>query len=116
MKEPRFGTHLNVLAIGLALALMLTIGQGERADGQSEDQPLTENRLAEALKEHTKELMSYPGVVGTALGACDGRPCIKVYVVKRTADLDRKILDRLNGYPVEIEESGEIKALPEDPD
>ncbi len=74
---------------------------------------MTESRLADVLKEHTKELMALPGVVGTALGLCDHQPCIKVYVVQRTPALDQKILDRLTGYPVQIEETGRIEALPE---
>lgn len=43
----------------------------------------------------------------------DGQPCIKVYVVQRTPELDRKIFNRLAGYPVQIEETGGIRALPE---
>lgn len=69
--------------------------------------------IEEVLKEHTKELMSVPGVVGTALGLCDDTPCIKVYVAKKTSELDQKIPDILEGYPVMIEETGEIRALPE---
>lgn len=57
--------------------------------------------------------MSLPGVVGTAQGRCDNKPCIKIYVIKRTPELDEKIPDILEGYPVIIEETGEIKALPE---
>ncbi|MBW2647058.1 MAG: hypothetical protein JRE23_12970 [Deltaproteobacteria bacterium] len=57
--------------------------------------------------------MSLPGVVGTAQGLCDNKPCIKIYVIKRTPELDEKIPDILEGYPVIIEETGEIRALPE---
>jgi hypothetical protein len=69
--------------------------------------------IEEVLKDHTKELMSVPGAVGTALGLCDDTPCIKVYVVKKTSELDQKIPDILEGYPVMIEETGEIRPLPE---
>lgn len=63
------------------------------------------------LKEHTDRLMSLPGVVGTAIGACDGNPCIKVLVVKKSPELVKKIPPTLEGYPVVIEETGEIRAL-----
>ncbi len=69
-------------------------------------------RIEEVLKEHTKELMSLSGVVGTAQGLCDGKPCIKVYVIKKTPELDQKIPDNLEGYLVMIDEAGEIRALP----
>ena len=67
--------------------------------------------IAEVLKEYTKAIMSIPGVVGTGQGLCEGKPCIKVFVIKKTPDLDRTIPDTLDGYPVMVEETGEIKAL-----
>lgn len=63
------------------------------------------------LRENTESLMSLPGVVGTAQGLCADKPCIKVYVVKKTPDLMKQIPSTLEGYSVEIQETGEIKAL-----
>ncbi|NIO03134.1 MAG: hypothetical protein GTN74_00575 [Proteobacteria bacterium] len=60
--------------------------------------------------------MSLPGVVGTAQGLCDDKPCINVFVIKKTLELDEKIPDSLDGYPVAIEETGEFRALPGDQD
>ena len=68
--------------------------------------------IEEVLKEHTKELMSLPGVVGTGQSLCDGQPCIKVFVVNKTPELEKQIPQALEGYPVVIEETGEIRALP----
>jgi hypothetical protein len=61
-------------------------------------------------------LMSLPGVVGTAQGLCGGQSCIKVYVIKRTTELEQKIPHILEGYPVMIEETGEIRPLPKNKD
>ena len=69
--------------------------------------------IEEALIRHTDELMQVKGVVGTAQGLCDNKPCIKVFVIKRTKDLEEKLPRSLDGFPVEIEETGEIRALPE---
>jgi hypothetical protein len=85
---------------------------GDRGGGKT----TSEKTLDEALKEHSKALMSLPGVVGTALGLCEGRTCIKVYVVKKTPELTQKISDTLAGYPVDVEETGEIRALPKNRD
>ena len=63
------------------------------------------------LEEHTDSLMSLPGVVGTALGECEGRPCIKVFVVKKTPSLLEQIPSELDGYPVATQETGEFRAL-----
>ena len=65
----------------------------------------------EVLTKHTKTLMTIPGVVGTGEGRCEGKPCIKVFVIKKTSDLDEKIPKNLDGYEVIIEEVGEIKPL-----
>ena len=70
--------------------------------------------IEEVLKEHTNELMSIPGVVGTAQGLCNDKPCIKVFVIKKTQELEKKIPDVLEGFPVEVEETGEIRARPQD--
>lgn len=70
--------------------------------------------IKEVLEDHTERLMSLPGVTGTASGFCEGEPCIKVYVIRKTPDLNGKIPDRIEGYPVRVEETGRIRALPED--
>lgn len=64
------------------------------------------------MEDHTSELMAIPGVAGVAIGALDdGTPCILVLVVKETDELDRKIPKTLEGHPVRIFESGEIKPM-----
>ena len=68
--------------------------------------------IDEVLKEHSRAIMSIPGVVGTAQGLCDDKPCIKVYVIQETPELEQKIPPILEGYPVMIEETREIRALP----
>ncbi len=83
-----------------------------RAD-RKEENPVPQKRIENVLKENTGRLMSLPGVVGTAEGRCDGKPCIKVYVVRRSPELCRQIPDTLGGYPVVIEETGEVHTLPE---
>lgn len=67
----------------------------------------------EVLKEYTNILMSIEGVTGTAQSICNGKPCIKVYILEKTPKLEKKIPATLEGYSVVIEETGEIRALPE---
>ncbi len=74
--------------------------------------PMAAETIKGALKKHTRDLMSMPGVVGTGQGLCEGKPCIKVFVIEKTPDLNQKIPKTLEGYPVVVEETGEIKALP----
>ena len=69
--------------------------------------------IQQVLSQHTDELMSIPGVIGTAQGLRDNKPCIMVLVIKKTPELNQKIPNVLEGYPVVVEETGEIRALPE---
>ena len=80
----------------------------------TEEQPMPEKTIQEVLREHTDSLMSLPGVVGTGEGECSGEPCIKVFVVSKTAELLRRIPSAIQGYTVEVVETGEIRALDAD--
>ena len=75
------------------------------------EKQMTAKTIEEVLKEHTDEWMSIPGVVGTAIGEFEDKPCIKVFVVKKTEDLTQKIPSQVEGFPVIFEETGEIRAL-----
>lgn len=70
--------------------------------------------IEDVLREHTKELMSIAGVMGTAQGLCDGKPCIKVFVDKETRKLKKEIPDVIEGYRVVVQATGEIRALQEE--
>lgn len=70
--------------------------------------------INEVMNAHVNELMALPGVVGVFIGALDnGTPCIKVMVVKASPELERKVPRDLEGHPVLIVETGEIKPLSE---
>ena len=73
---------------------------------------MAEKPIEQVLKEHTGQLMALPGVVGTAQGLCGNSPCIKIYVAELTDELKKTIPSRLEGYEVDIEETGEFRALP----
>jgi hypothetical protein len=72
-----------------------------------------EKAISQVLAERTDDLMSLPGVVGTGQGLCNRRPCIKVYVVKKTPELEEKIHRLLDPCPLRIEETGRFRILPE---
>ncbi len=55
--------------------------------------------------------MSIPGVVGTAQGLCSGQPCIKVFVIEKTGGLVEQLPAEIDGYRVEIQETGEFRKL-----
>ena len=101
-----------VAALSAALLLGAAAACGEKeTEVQPSEQAMPEKTITQVLTEHTDNLMSLPGVVGAGQGECSGKPCIKVFVVKKTSDLLRRIPSAIEGYTVEVQESGEIKAL-----
>ena len=106
-----------VLCVSLVILFIFSTScTSEKFDIRSKGNPMPAKAIDEVLKENTKAIMSIPGVVGTGQGLCEGKPCIKVFVIKKTPDLDQKIPNTLEGYQVVIEETGEIKALPKNQD
>jgi len=69
------------------------------------------SNIREVLKRHTDELMAIPGVVGVAQGDSRGKPCIRVFVVDGNSELLKRIPAKLEGYPLQTEESGKFRAL-----
>jgi hypothetical protein len=104
-------------ALAIVLAAVLAAGLGDcrwaRSPGDEAGGEVSRRPIEEVLKDHTPELMALPGVTGTYQGALDdGRPCITVMVVSSTPELEARIPRELEGYPVRIEETGEIRAMP----
>src|SRR5438309_11058229 len=51
-----------------------------RRDGREETQAVTSKTIEAVLAAHSDSLMALPGVVGTAIGLCDGAACIRVFL------------------------------------
>ena len=81
------------------------------ANDHGEEKTMPTKAIEQVLKEHTDAWMSISGVVGTAIGEHKGKPCIKVLVVKKTENLTKRIPSQVEGFPVILEETGEIRAL-----
>jgi hypothetical protein len=85
----------------------------ETVKNEEKDKYMGQKPIEEVLKRHSNRLMSIPGVLGTAQSLCEERPCIKVYVIKKTSELEQTIPRILGGYPVVLQETEKIRALPE---
>jgi len=94
----------------LILAMMIAVAGG--CQGGREGGEMPPRDINAVHKAHVDALMAIPGVTAVGVGAlADDRPCIRVYVTKRTPELLEQIPKELEGYPVEVVESGEIKGL-----
>lgn len=110
LKEKSLATmkSLSYLLFGIGFFLFLL---GNAHCNSEVKEPMKQKPIEEVLKAHTDHLMSIGGVLGTAIGESDGKPCIKVYVVKKTKEIEQKIPAVLEGHKVVIEETGEFRAL-----
>ena len=55
--------------------------------------------------------MGRPGVVGTAIGAVAGKPCLKVYLASGGSGERARIPGSCEGYRVVVEKTGTIRRL-----
>ena len=65
------------------------------------------------LRAHDKELLAIHGVVGVYIGVLDDgkTACLKVMLAERSAEAERAIPKSIEGFPVVVEVSGEIRPL-----
>jgi hypothetical protein len=98
-------------AILISITCSASIGSQVNQTGQKES--MAQKDINAVLKDHDKELLAIPGVVGVYVSLLpdDKTSCLKVMVIKETEDLKRRIPKSIEGYPVLIEESGVIRPL-----
>jgi hypothetical protein len=74
---------------------------------------MSSKTIEQVQEEHTQEWMEIPGVVGTAIGQTGGKPCILVFTASNAEQARQKIPSTVDGYPVVVQHTGEIRALGE---
>jgi hypothetical protein len=102
---------MTVLSLHLTTALVLTVlavGCGGQP-ALKEETALPGKTIEEVLAAHTDSFMALPGVVGTAIGVCDGTPCIRVFLADSSEAVRRNIPQQLDGYQVRTDVTGEIR-------
>ena len=67
--------------------------------------------IEKAHQRLTKRVISRKGVTGTAIGLTGGKPCIKVYVNRRSDAATSRIPSSFEGFRVIVEETGTIHRL-----
>jgi hypothetical protein len=97
--------YLLVAAIVLVLACSQSMAQNSSASPKRD--------INAVLAAHDKELLAIPDVVGVYVGVLeDGRTaCLKVMLARKNPEAERKIPHLLEGYPVIVEVTGEIRPL-----
>jgi hypothetical protein len=97
----------------LALAALIVCGSCSKPPSSERSAPIVPPReITQVMDAHVKELMAIPGVIGVAVGALDdGTPCILVLVSKIDAGIHKSVPQEIEGHPVKIEVTGEIRPM-----
>lgn len=98
-----------VIAVTASLspALGTACPGGERND-EPDQVPMTDPSLEEVqavLDRHAEGWMELREVVGTGIGRCEGRLCIRVFVTERSGRVEETIPERVDGIAVELRET-----------
>ena len=107
------GAAVNIILFGIGVMVLSGSAVGcseKRVEDQEGREEMAPPTIEAVLKAHTDEWMAIPGVVGTGIGECEGKPCIRIFVAKKTPELLKKIPSKLEGFVVDVEETGEIRA------
>lgn len=72
---------------------------------------MIEKPIALVIKEHRSSLLSISGILGLSQGGSPHAPHITIYVHSKTSDILALLPSNLEGYPVVIQETGDIGAL-----
>ena len=102
----------SVLSVSL-LSTACSAASPSPASQTGRQESMSRKDINAVLRDHDKDLLAIPGVVGVYVGLLpdDKTPCLKVMVVKETEELRKKIPKFIEGYPVLVEESGVIRPL-----
>jgi hypothetical protein len=86
---------------------------GCRENMAQNNSPSPKRDINAVLRDHDKELLAIPGVVGVYVAVLeDGKtPCLKVMLARKTPEAERDIPKSIEGYPVVTEVTGEIRPL-----
>jgi len=76
---------------------------------------MADKTIEQVLAAHTPDWMSIPGVVGTSIGERSGEPCLRVLVAKKASQVRRAIPELVEGFPVDVVETGAFHAREADP-
>ena len=93
--------------------VMFALAAGCQKNMAQDNSPSPKRDINAVLRDHDKELLAIPGVVGVYVAVLeDGKtPCLKVMLARKTPESERDLPKTIEGYPVVSEVTGEIRPL-----
>jgi hypothetical protein len=113
MTSPIGSDKIQIITLACILGVLFLVGCGPDQKPQTPREAARPMKsINEVIKTYSDSLMTIPGVVGLYQGLDDsGRTCLKVMVVEKKPELVQRIPEWIEGYPVVIEETGEIMPM-----
>ncbi|MDI6767073.1 MAG: hypothetical protein QME52_09655 [Bacteroidota bacterium] len=112
MSQRKIKIFIDLIIVCFVLASIIGIGCNTKINDKGVKDTMPTRDINVVKDAHTEELMKLPGVVGVYVGELDdGTPCIGVMVDILNTDLENKIPKAIEGHPVRIDETGEIKPM-----
>ncbi len=100
-----------LLGVGVVVVIRTNSGpSGVNEPVVEEELAVPDMSIEDAHKALTDSLMFEAGIAGTAIAACDGTPCLKIYVVTDNKEIMDRIPKTFAGYEVTVQVTGEIEA------
>jgi hypothetical protein len=102
---------------GIYLFLVLTFVVACRQNMAQNNSSSPKRDINVVLAAHDKELLAMPDVVGVYVGTLEDRRtlCLRVMLARKNPETERKIPRLIEGYPVRVEVSGEIRPMSQQP-
>ena len=93
------------------VAASFTAGCGKNM--AQNNSPSPKRDINAVLRDHDKKLLAIPGVVGVYVAVLeDGKtPCLKIMLARKTPESERDLPKSIEGHPVVVEVTGEIRPL-----
>lgn len=105
-----FNQILLVLFCSVIMMMFLNSCHKKPTEKFENEKQTSQLTIQQVQEKYQNQLMTIPGVIGVGIGAVNDDEVIKVLVIKKTSELEQQIPNKLEGYSVLIEETGEIRA------
>ena len=107
---------LHGLVIILLVCTVFTEGYWLSISASEQQGTMPSKNIEDALKKGAHLVKALPEVIGVGQSICEGEPCIKLFLIKNTHDLEEKIPTYIDGFKVVSEVTGRVDARSAIPD
>ena len=105
---------LRTSMITLIVCTVWTEGYWLRSSASEQQDTMPSKNIEDALRKGTLLVKTLPEVIGIGQGICEGEPCIKLFLIRKADDLEKKIPTDIDGFRVVSEVTGRVDAHPND--